>query len=294
MNITFIIGNGFDINLGAMTSYNDFYKSLTPFKIIGNEIYRDIIQFKIPGPIINNELINKYTEIKTSNNELEEECRVFIPENKIDNFNEFKEVVKLLEKYNYTLVSNFDKWSDLEKGLGKYLGNVTLENIEKFFNDYENLRSDLEHYLSKEGKNLMHSYDDEVNINELKNSLIKFYDFLTPKDKKDIKKIISKYREVVTYNFISLNYTDFLDKFIDLARKNEILRKSNINSLNYENIFSPIIHIHGKLDEEMIIGVDNKTQIFNNDIRDNEEITYLIKPLCNEELRNEKIHYARI
>ncbi|KHS58643.1 hypothetical protein QX51_01360, partial [Terrisporobacter othiniensis] len=168
------------------------------------------------------------------------------------------EVVKLLEKYNYTLVSNFDKWSDLEKGLGKYLGNVTLENIEKFFNDYENLRSDLEHYLSKEGKNLMHSYDDGVNINELKNSLIKFYDFLTPKD------------------------------------KNDILRKSNINSLNYENIFSPIIHIHGKLDEEMIIGVDNKTQIFNNDIRDNEEITYLIKPLCNEELRNEKIHYARI
>lgn len=168
------------------------------------------------------------------------------------------------------------------------MGKVTSENLEKFFDDYEDLRSDLEHYLYEEEKNLIHSYDNERNINELKNSLIKFYDFLTEKDKKDIIEIISKYRDSVTYNFISLNYTNFLDKFIDLARENETLRKTNINSLNYENIFSPIIHIHGKLDEEMIIGVDNRKQIFNEDIRDDERITYLIKPLCNEELRNEK------
>lgn len=273
MNITFIIGNGFDINLGARTSYNDFYKSLTPYKIIGNDIYKDIIQFKIPESIIDHELINKYTEIKTSNSELEEEWRIFISENKIDNFNEFKETIELLKKYNYTLVSNYDKWSDLEEGLGKYLGKVTSENLEKFFDDYEDLRSDLEHYLYEEEKNLIHSYDNERNINELKNSLIKFYDFLTGKYKKDIIEIISKYRDSVTYNFISLNYTNFLNKFIDLAR---------------ENVFPPIIHIHGKSDEEMIIGVDNRKQIFNEDIRDDERITYLIKPLCNEELRNEK------
>lgn len=288
MNITFIVGNGFDINLGARTSYNDFYKSLTPYQIIGNEVYRDIIQFKIPESIINHKLINKYTEIKKNDNELEEEWRIFIPKNKIDNFNEFKETIELLKKHNYTLVSNYYQWSDLEEGLGRYLQNVTLENLENFFEDCDKLRLDLEHYLYKEEKNLIHSYDNDGNINELKNSLIKFYVFLTEKDKRDISEIISKYREAVTYNFISLNYTNFLDKFIDLARENETLRKININSLNYANVFSPIIHIHGKIDEGMIIGVDNKKQIFNKDIRDDERITYLIKPLCNEELRNEK------
>ena len=288
MNITFIVGNGFDINLGARTSYNDFYKSLTPRQIIANEIYRDIIRFKIPESIINHELINKYTEIKISNDKSKDEWRTFISENEIDNFNEFKDTIELLKKYNYTLVSNYDQWSDLEEGLGKYLEKVTLENLENFFKDCDKLRLDLEHYLYEEEKNLIHSYDNDRNINELKNSLIKFYDFLTEKDKKNIIEIISKYREAVTYNFISLNYTNFLDKFIDLARENETLRKININSLNYANVFSPIIHIHGKLDEGMIIGVDNKKQIFNKDIRDDERITYLIKPLCNEELRNEK------
>ena len=101
MNITFIVGNGFDINLGARTSYNDFYKSLTPRQIIANEIYRDIIRFKIPESIINHELINKYTEIKISNDKSKDEWRTFISENEIDNFNEFKDTIELLKKYNW-------------------------------------------------------------------------------------------------------------------------------------------------------------------------------------------------
>ena len=88
--------------------------------------------------------------------------------------------------------------------------NVTLENLENFFEDCDKLRLDLEHYLYEEEKNLIHSYDNDRNINELKNSLIKFYDFLTEKDKKNIIEIISKYREAVTYNFISLLKICFL------------------------------------------------------------------------------------
>lgn len=42
MNITFLIGNGFDIELGLETRFSDFFKQLSPEKIATNQIYEKI------------------------------------------------------------------------------------------------------------------------------------------------------------------------------------------------------------------------------------------------------------
>ena len=287
MNITFIIGNGFDINIGAKTSYKDFYKSLTPGDIIENDIYRDIIRFKVPEPINSNELIDKYTEMKNGSR-WKNGWRTFKSKREIENIEEFEETKKLLESYKYKLESDFDKWSDLEIGIGKYLKKIPYENIEGFFKDYEKLKDDLENYLRSQEENL-NSYDNKSNISELEKSLGGFYNFLTEEDKDCISKILNKYNnDGINYRFISFNYTKILDKFVDLANKSEVLKKRYTNGSTFINKFYPVIHIHGTLDEGMIIGVDNENQISNDRIKNKDNMKFFIKPSCNDELRNKK------
>ncbi|HHP9139911.1 TPA: AbiH family protein [Listeria monocytogenes] len=42
MNITFLIGNGFDIQMGLKTSYTDFYDNVVASKLTENQIYNSI------------------------------------------------------------------------------------------------------------------------------------------------------------------------------------------------------------------------------------------------------------
>ncbi|EMG27701.1 AbiH family protein [Listeria fleischmannii] len=44
MNITFLIGNGFDIEIGLKTKFSDFYKQLRDEKRKRNHIYKEITE----------------------------------------------------------------------------------------------------------------------------------------------------------------------------------------------------------------------------------------------------------
>lgn len=90
MNITFLIGNGFDLNLGLQTSYQSFYKyyiSKAPDDFIAKSISR-----------------------------------------------------------------NYELWSDLEIGLGKFLKTCKEEDIDKFLDSKNLLESHLTDYLKAQNK----------------------------------------------------------------------------------------------------------------------------------------------
>ena len=216
MNITFFIGNGFDLNLGLKTRYKDFYKYFKE-----NTKEDNIIKGWI-----------------------NEEARL---------------------------------WSDLEKALGKSLNSINRDNLEQFYEDKDEMDDLLIDYLRKEQEK--YTYDDEETIKkELSRSLNNFDINLSKNDKQKIQRVREKYgKDGTKYNFVVFNYTNILDKMVEIQKKSGAVIGEYTyvyNATRYNNGVSElgeIYHIHGTVNEEMILGVNDEGQI-NNEFLKKEEI----------------------
>jgi hypothetical protein len=214
MNILFMIGNGFDLNLGLKTSYNDFYS---------------------------------YYKSKNTKND---------------------KVKKLKEHIS----SNFENWSDLEFALGAYTKSIkTAEEFDEIFDDIGN---NLAEYLSEEEKRLDFNHE-KTNRNKLFDYLKYPENSLIPIDENNLKIFREKYSSTqLNTNIITFNYTKSLEKLLNYSEQ-----KINISGAT----ISYIHHIHGYLDNRMIMGVNDISQIENKAFHDNLNITEaLIKHKCNE------------
>lgn len=215
MNILFIIGNGFDLNLGLKTSYNDFYRYYNTIDSVSDK-------------------------------------------------------VKILKE---DIFKNFDNWSDLELELGKYTDNI--QTLEEFDEIFEDILEKLSLYLQKEEKKL-----DVSNLvshkNNLLNNLLYPEDTLTDIDKNKLKAYKNRWSgHSWNVNIITFNYTKSLEKLLDYREKN-IMIESN-------KYLREITHIHGYVDNRMVIGVNDKTQILNKTFHDNQDILdALVKQECNQ------------
>lgn len=216
MNITFFIGNGFDLNLGLKTRYKDFYK-------------------------------------------------YFKENTKEDN------IIK-------GWINEEDRlWSDLEKALGKSLNSINRDNLEQFYEDKDEMDDLLIDYLRKEQEK--YTYDDEETIKkELSRSLNNFDINLSKNDKQKIQRVREKYgKDGTKYNFVVFNYTNILDKMVEIQKKSGAVIGEYTyvyNATRYNNGVSElgeIYHIHGTVNEEMILGVNDEGQI-NNEFLKKEEI----------------------
>lgn len=226
MNVVFLIGNGFDINLGLKTRYIDFY--------------------------------NYYLDL----------------DSKEDN----SQVRKLKEHLKTNLSSDGTYWSDLEIALGHYTTNFSsLEELELAYND---LNDKFRDFISK--------FDDEkldlsnFNVEKLKKSLAHPENCFCLAEKEMLRQFYSNWTNSNCYvHIISFNYTNTLEQLLNFKEPSIQLSNWPLNS-NCKVILSKIIHIHGKSDVPLI-GLNDKSQIINPDLRENIEVQeYLIKPLLNQ------------
>lgn len=221
MNITFMIGNGFDLNLGLKTKFTDFYD--TYFK---SELDRNV------------------------------------PDS-VKNFIQL--VLNDKEKFG-----NLDKWSDFEKAFAENVQG-TVEEVGEILGDFT---IQFEEYLRKEDEKC--DYSDENIVEQFEDFLFLSYEYLENLDKQQIndyyhrKAIFDIKGNIIINNlfFINFNYTSTLhnltnkvnEKFgmnvdvIDVKTKNE--RKKTTYKYRLKNI----IHIHGKLKSNIVIGVDSTEQ----------------------------------
>ena len=85
------------------------------------------------------------------------------------------------------------------------------------------------------------------------------------------------------FNVITFNYTNTLEKLLTIDTKYQHVEKS----FGSNRILHNIIHVHGSLEEAIIIGVDNETQIANEILRGNENVRDLfIKIESNRAMKN--------
>ncbi len=220
MNILFLIGNGFDLNLGLKTKYKDFYK------------YYESIQSK-------SEAIN---QLKSS------------------------------------ISNNIENWSDLELELGNYTKNIKSEK--EFVEIYEDISDKLADYLQEE----------EQRFDFKKIDGKKLYDYfsypersLLPADRIPLTALRNKWSVQWNIYAITFNYTQSLEKLMDYKGKGLNIGSHGISPI----ILHKIEHIHGYLNDRMVMGVNDISQISNKDFHKNQNVLVdLVKPACNKAQRH--------
>ena len=234
MNITFLIGNGFDLNLELNTRFSDFIK-----------IYHDIN---------------------------DDDPRII--------------------RFKNALEKTFNAWSDFEVWLGEYTDEYKNNEQGDLIYCLNNFIIQFSDYLKNEENRVNYQNNSDEIVSVFTRSICKYYSHLPTGRQNIITSSVSDYlSENWEYNFITFNYTDVLRKCLDVLKE----KKHPVNThkgtgiyekTTYNEIVGQIIHIHGTTIERMIMGVDNETQIKNEEYRSSERILQmLIKPQMNDYLQ---------
>ncbi len=228
MNITFLIGNGFDIGLGLKTRYEDFYK---------------------------------------------EYCKERYTKEDNDNIKEFKRV---LRERNSVQENRIIDWSDFEKAFGEHAADFDRQSKEKYLERFEDFICSFNEYLEREERSI--DYNNEKIIAEIMKRGIETYYNTREADKLSIQNIYSKQSSEKTYNFVTFNYTRTIDacaKILDNLLKDQKCGR-----------VGEVAHIHGYIDENMIMGLNDASQIKNSELaKEKDVIMEVIKPQQNTDLR---------
>lgn len=223
MNITYIIGNGFDVNLGLKTRYQDFY---------------DYYQNQ-PSP---------------------------------------SEEVKQLKA---NIDRNKENWADLELALGEYTPNFKDSNsaIEVLVD----LCNHLNEYLKLQS--LLIPQSNEKIKEEMLRCLANPNEFFLPTDKEGIE---SYYYNRVASNkitILTLNYTPSIESILDYVDNQPISINNNDSWLGSGAEVHRILHPHHILDDTILVGLNDESQIANQTLCNDEAFKEnFIKPACNKML----------
>lgn len=190
---------------------------------------------------------------------------------------------------------NYQYWADMEVGLGNYTKQIDEVNEVAFWQSEELLEQALADYLEMQTKNV--SFESEGTATILKDSLMKFYEELPKAQRQDISNRITNIRDSITYSFISFNYTNTLDLCIDAGKEvfPETIGTHKVdNGVDYSHFIGNVLHLHGTINEELILGVNDTSQIANEGFRNKQLYRQLlIKEEANKRFGQNKTQDAR-
>lgn len=191
--------------------------------------------------------------------------------------------------------ADYEYWADMEIGLGKYTSKINSENEDVFWESEELLEQALADYLEIQTNNV--SIDAQETASILRDSLMKFYEELPKAQKMDIIECIRSVGETITYSFISLNYTNILDLCVEAGKEvfsKEVGNHKTRNGSVYAHTIGDVLHLHGTINEELVLGVNDISQIANEDFGKNSLYReFLIKEEANTRFGQNKIQDAR-
>lgn len=222
MNITFLIGNGFDVGMGLRSKFSQYF------------------------PLYIEESKNKHNSIKALSDNID---------------------------------SNRTEWSYFEKKLGEYTKNFTLQTKNDFIAQVKDFELGFISYLHEEEGKL--NYDSKLISDKFRKSLLNFYrdNNLNEGSTETITNQFMRYsHDNKVFNFIDYNYTNVLEKCLSAFSQGILERLSN----GYVYKIGNIIHVHGIKNNLPIMGVNDSSQIENQELANNKNFARLIvKPLLN-------------
>jgi hypothetical protein len=199
----------------------------------------------------------------------------------------------VLSKFKDAIGTRLEEWSDFENYMGKYTNEFhAYSSIDEAINAYMKCIIEFDKFMRDFIKNEEESLDRIVTDSRISSafekSILEFYTYLDDRPRQDIIELINS---PINFKFVNFNYTDIFDNCISELKKNKSLlppKELNGRILNYSitNCIGDILHIHGTLKENVILGVDNVMQIENEEFRNNITILDIVKPLMNDSLQN--------
>lgn len=182
------------------------------------------------------------------------------------------EVNELIDRMKDDIKENRTLWADLEITLGKYT--EKFDDWEKYSAVYDDINNELRLYIEKEQNRL----GKEIKFSQ-KAAIAGFADptqLLEPADKERMISFFNTYGANSEINVISLNYTNTIEQELKaLESKHQAF---NINQ---------ILHLHGKVDDTIILGVSDEKQIANSSFREKKYLKdFLIKSQTNKTMKS--------
>lgn len=190
----------------------------------------------------------------------------------------------LLQQLKQDINADKELWSDMEEALGQFTSKV--ESADDFDVLYFELSDHLQDYLKNEEKHFNPS--DELKAKFRQDFLMPFR-YMDVENQKIIQNLYIDENKAVkkaglpsrvhSISVMTLNYTNTLEKLLLPADTFKNI-KSNIVDYDYNidvsTVLRKIIHVHGVLNDSIIIGVDNTDQISNVQFRTNADVRDLI------------------
>lgn len=172
----------------------------------------------------------------------------------------------LLQNVKLDIKEDTKLWADMEEAFGKFTSKIGTET--DFQNLYFELSDYLREYLKSEDQKFIPS---EELKNKFRSDFLSYGKYLGDLDKVRYENFVNACNAGAHINVISLNYTNTLEKLLSI----------NYPNINVEKTFGSktlhnIIHVHGSLDDAIIIGVDNESQIGNEAFRTNDNVKDLL------------------
>lgn len=180
----------------------------------------------------------------------------------------------LLELMKKDIGANNQYWSDMEEALGQFTSKI--ESGQEFIEFYYELSDRLQEYLAQELASFTRS---EKLKGKIISDLLNLDRNLGDIDKTPFRNFANTVSKPITVYVMSFNYTDTLEKILAYDNKTAIGFGNN-------NTLQPIVHVHGVLNDSIIIGVDNDMQIANKNFRDNDDVKdLLVKVQSNQVMK---------
>lgn len=186
----------------------------------------------------------------------------------------------LINQFKKDISADIDNWSDFEMALARYAG--------KFRDENELLECcrDFNVYMSKYLNGEMEKFQNIYNLNkdklrtEFLGSLTGFYKGVSHNVDNIMKE--RKIADVLRTSAISFNYTRAFDLlFSDIYK-------------NIEMNANEIIHLHGVLSDDPVLGIDNENQLNTTFPLSKIGKRSFLKPVFNENYDSERVRRAKL
>ncbi|MDR1847850.1 MAG: bacteriophage abortive infection AbiH family protein [Bacteroidales bacterium] len=187
-----------------------------------------------------------------------------------------------IAQFQIDVNENFENWADFEKQLGVYTEKYEKDKVDDFCFCVKDFKSSLIKHLKNEEKRINYDLHKEEIITICGTALTNFYKDLNQYSQDLFRQMINNAarQQSITYNFITFNYTNIFDNCVDFVKKTP----KQQNSIHYN--IGKILHIHGDISKNPLIGVDNAGQINNTELANINKIDNLIiKPIINKKLK---------
>ena len=170
-----------------------------------------------------------------------------------------------IKKFKEVLSDNLDNWADLELELGKYANNFGIENENDFVELLYDIQDSLADYLDEQDSNFTVTDEDKK---KAINDLIEFEKYLTAREFSEYD-VFKKPNQGSHFDVkvITFNYTQTYEKIYGWNGRTLDLGNRRIGNSSYGTVMSLFEHIHGTTYSNMILGVNDISQIENEDLR---------------------------